>query len=186
MARLIISAATTIDGAFEAPVPEAAGGWLVLTPDSQQAWLDMWRSADAMLMGRKCYDGLSAVWPQMSDTPGMEAFAEQMNTMPKWVASRTLNGPLGWNASLLEGDLADAVGRLKAERERNLVVTGTGEFARDLVAAGLVDELWLSVSPYLWPEGPRISESLGVQRLDLISTTSFSAGVVQLCYRLRP
>ena len=124
MGRLIISNAITVNGAFEAPVPEP-DGWLVLDPDSQQASLEMWQAADAMVLGRKTYEGLAAVWPQMADLPGFEAYAEQMNSMPKYVASRTLSAPLEWNATLLEGDLADSVSSLKDEHHGNLVVSGS-------------------------------------------------------------
>ena len=111
MGRLIINNAITVNGAFEAPVPEP-DGWLVLDPDSQQASLEKWQAADAMVLGRKTYEGLAAVWPQMADLPGFEAYAEQMNSMPKYVASRTLSGPLEWNATLLEGNLAESVSSL--------------------------------------------------------------------------
>ena len=114
MGRLIVHDAMTVNGAYEAPVPEP-GGWLVLDPDSQQASLEMWQAADAMVMGRKTYEGLAAVWPQMANLPGFEAYAHQMNSMPKYVASRTLSGPLTWNATLIDGDLAESVRRLKDE-----------------------------------------------------------------------
>ena len=184
MGRLIISNAITVNGAFEAPVPEPRG-WLVLDPDSQQASLEMWQAADAMLLGRKTYEGLAAVWPQMADLPGLEAFAEQMNSMPKYVASRTLSGPLEWNATLLEGDLADSVSSLKDEHDGNLVASGAGELARDLMAQGLVDEVWFTVSPYLWETGPRIFDDVGAVRLEPVAATTFASGVVRLCYRQR-
>src|SRR5687768_11672974 len=126
--RLIVSNAMTVNGAFEAPVPEP-GGWLVLDPDTQQASLEMWQAADAMVMGRKTYEGLATVWPQMADLPGFETYAQQMNSMPKYVASRTLSPPLTWNATLLAGDLADSVRGIKAAHEGNLIVTGAGELA---------------------------------------------------------
>ena len=185
MGRLIINNAITVNGAFEAPVPEP-DGWLVLDPDSQQASLEKWQAADAMVLGRKTYEGLAAVWPQMADLPGLEAYAEQMNSMPKYVASRTLSGPLEWNATLLEGDLADSVSRLKDQHHGNLVVSGAGELARDLLAHGLVDEVWLMVSPYLWATGPRIFDDAGDVRLELVATTTYPSGVVRLCYRPTP
>ena len=98
MGRLIISNAITVNGAFEAPVPEP-DGWLVLDPDSQQASLEMWQAADAMVLGRKTYEGLAAVWPQMADLPGFEDYAHRMNNMLKHVASRTLDAPLSRNAT---------------------------------------------------------------------------------------
>jgi dihydrofolate reductase len=185
LGRLIINTAITVNGAFEAPVP-APDGWFILDPDSQQASLEMWQAAEAMVLGRKTYEGLAAVWPQMAHLPGLEAYAEQMNNMPKYVASRTLSGPLEWNATLLEGDLADSVSNLKDTRHGNLIVTGAGALARDLMAQGLVDEVWFTVSPYLWPSGPRVFEDLDAVRLELIATTTFQSGVVRLSYRPSP
>ena len=185
MGRLIINNAITVNGAFEAPVPEP-GGWLVLDPDSQQASLEMWQAAEAMVIGRKTYEGLAAVWPQLADIPPYEAYAQRMNSMPKYVASRTLSGPLTWNATLLDGDLADSVNDLKARHPGNLIVTGAGELARSLLAQDLVDELWFSVSPCLWPTGPRIFDDLDALRLELIATTTFPSGAVFLRYRPAP
>jgi len=180
--RLIINNAITVNGAFEAPVPEP-GGWLVLDPDSQQASLEKWEAADAMVIGRKTYEGLAAVWPQLADIPGFEAYAHRMNSMPKYVASRTLAGPLTWNATLLDGDLAESVSALKEKHQGNLIVTGAGELARSLMDGGLVDEVWFTVSPYLWATGPRIFDDVGAVRLELVATTTFPSGVVLLRYR---
>jgi dihydrofolate reductase len=183
--RLVINNAITVNGAFEAPVPEP-DGWLVLDPDSQHASLEKWQAADAMVIGRKTYEGLAAVWPQMADIPGYEAYAQRMNSMTKYVASRTLSGPLTWNATLLEGDLADSVNDLKDKHHGNLIVTGAGELARNLMAQDLVDELWFTLSPYLWATGPRIFDDLGAVRLELIATTTFPSGAVLLRYRPAP
>ena len=182
MGRLIINNAITVNGAFEAPVPEP-GGWLVLDPDSQQASLEKWEAADAMVIGRKTYEGLAAVWPQLADIPGFEAYAHRMNSMPKYVASRTLRPPLTWNATLLDGDLAESVSALKEKHQGSLIVTGAGELARSLMHQGLVDEIWFTVSPYLWATGPRIFDDVGAVRLELVATTTFPSGVVLLRYR---
>jgi dihydrofolate reductase len=107
-----------------------------------------------MVIGRKTYEGLAAVWPQMADIPRYEAYAHRMNSMTKYVASRALSGRLTWNATLLEGVLADSVNDLKDKHSGNLIVTGAGELARNLMARDLVDELWFTVSPYLWATGP--------------------------------
>src|SRR5262245_48962430 len=183
MGRLIISNAVSVNGAFEAPV-RAPEGWLVLDADSQQASLEMWQAADAMVMGRKTYEGLAAVWPELAHIPGLAAFAHQMNTMPKYVGSRTLSPPLEWNATLVEGDLATGFEELKDRHRGNLIVTGGGELAHNLITAGLVDEVWFTVSPYLWGTGPRIFDDLGGIRLELVATTTFPSGVVRLSYRL--
>ncbi|MEV5830189.1 dihydrofolate reductase family protein [Spirillospora sp. NPDC052242] len=182
MGRLIINVAVTVNGAFEAPAPEPQG-WLVTDPGSMQAGLEMWQAADAMVLGRRTYEGLAAVWPRLADAPGFEAYAARMNGMPKYVASRSLSGPLEWNATLLDGDLAESVGRLKDEHHGNLIVPCAGELARELIGHDLVDELWFNVSPYLWASGPRIFDGIGPVRLDLVNTTTFPSGVVRLCYR---
>ena len=185
MGRLIINNAMTVNGAFEAPVP-APAGWLVLDPDSQEASLEKWQAADAMVLGRKTYEGLAAVWPQMTNLPGYEAYAERMNNMAKYVASRTLSAPLEWNATLLEGDLTDSLRRLKEEHQGNLIITGAGELARNVLVQGLADEVWFTLSPYLWGAGPRIFDDVGAVRLELVATTTFPSGVVRLCYRPAP
>jgi dihydrofolate reductase len=184
MGRLVVNNAMTVNGAFEAPVPEP-GGWLVLDADSNQVSLEQFLVADAMLLGRKTYEGLAAVWPQLADDPAMGLFADRLNSMPKYVASRTLREPLAWNATLLEGDLAEAVTAIK-ERHGLLVVSGAGELARALTAVGLVDEFWFWVSPSLWPAGPRIFDGVGPVRLELIGSTTFGSGVVRLAYRPAP
>ncbi len=182
MGQLIISNAISLNGAFEAPSPPP-DGWLVLDSASLQASLEMWQAADAMVMGRKTYQGLAAVWPLLADHPGYEAFAHRMNSMPKYVASRTLRGPLTWNSTLLEGDVADRLKALKSSHHGNLIVTGAGELAHFLLERGVVDELRFGVSPYLWPTGPRIFETLGAIRLETIGARAFPSGVVHLSYR---
>ncbi|TGG91691.1 deaminase [Natronospirillum operosum] len=182
MGQLIFVASVTVNGAFEAPEP-TPNGWLTMDPGWVQASLEMWEAADAMVIGRKTYEGLAAVWPQLASVPGYEAYAHRMNSMQKYVASNTLNDPLTWNATLLEGDLAASIGNLKAKHQGNLVVTGAGELARNLVAQGLVDEFRFAVNPCLWSTGPRIFDELVTVPLELVATTTFPSGVVQIRYR---
>ena len=184
MGRLVVNNAMTVNGAFEAPVPEP-DGWLVLDADSNQVSLEQLLVADAMLLGRKTYEGLAAVWPRLADDPTMGVFADRINAMPKYVASRTLRAPLAWNATLLEGDLAESVTAIK-ERHGLLVVSGAGELAHNLTALGLVDEFWFWVSPSLWPAGPRIFDGVGPLRLELVGSTTFASGVLRLAYRPAP
>jgi dihydrofolate reductase len=183
MGRLVINNAMTINGAFQAPSPEE---WLVLDADSNTVSLEQFLVADAMVLGRRTYQGLAGVWPTLADHPTLGVFAERMNTMPKYVVSRTLRGPLAWNATLLEGDLAEAVPALKDKHQGTLVVSGAGELAHELTRLGLVDEFWFWVSPYLWPAGPRIFDGVEPVRLELIGSTTFGSGVVRLAYRPAP
>ena len=84
MGRLIVHNAVTVNGAFEAPDPDK---WLVLDADSSDASLEQFVLADAMVLGRKTYEGLAAVWPHLGDDPALGRYAERINTMPKYVAS---------------------------------------------------------------------------------------------------
>ena len=180
MGKLIVHANMTLNGAFEAPDPDE---WLVLDPDSAGASLEQLVLADALVLGRKTYEGLAAVWPNLVDDPGMGVYAERVNGMPKYVASRTLSGPLEWNAALIEGDVTERMRGIKSEHEANLIISGVGELAHTLTDAGLVDEFWLWVNPSIWPSGPRIFEGVGPVRLELVSVTPFRSGVVWLRYR---
>src|SRR4030095_964161 len=181
MGRLVVNNAMTVSGAFEAPVP-APDGWLVLDADSNQVALEQFLVADAMVLGRKTYEGLAAVWPQLADDPTLGVFADRLNSMPEYVVSRTLREPLAWNATLLDGDLAESVTALK-EQHGLLLVAGAGELAYNLTTQGLVDEFWFWVSPSLWPAGPRIFDGVGPVRLELIGATAFGSGVLRLAYR---
>lgn len=185
MGRLVINNSMSVNGAFEAPVPEP-DGWFVMDPDSNQVALEQFFAADAMLLGRKVYEGLAAVWPTLADEPNFATFADQMNSMPKYVASRSLRAPLEWNATLLEGDLAESVTALKDRHARTLVAVGAGELAEALITQGLIDEFWFWVSPSIWPAGPRIFDGVGPVRLELIGATTFASGVVRLAYRPAP
>jgi dihydrofolate reductase len=180
MGKVIISTQITVNGSFEAPTPE---DWLELDADSGDAGLEQLILADAMLLGRKTYEGLAAIWPHLGEDPSMGRFAERINTMPKYVASRTLDGPLEWNATLIEGEVVQAVTDLKEKHEGSLRVSGCGELAHTLAREGLVDEFWFWVSPHVWPTGPRILDGVGPIPLELIAATPYRSGVVWLRYR---
>jgi dihydrofolate reductase len=162
MGKVILHTAITVNAAYEEPDPE---NWLELDGDSRDASLEQLTLAEAMLLGRKTYEGLAAAWPQL-------------------VESRTLSGPLEWNATLIEGDVAESVAKLK-ENSGTLWVSGCGEFAQTLAKANLIDEYWFGVHPSVWPAGPRFFEGIGPIRLELVSTTQYKSGVVNLRYRPR-
>lgn len=103
-----------------------------------------------MLLGRKTYEGLAPYWSQQTGE-----WADMLNPLPKFVASRTLQGRLEWNATVIEGDAADGVSRLKSGLEADLFLIGWGELARHLLAKGLVDELRFWIHPAIWGEGTR-------------------------------
>ena len=109
--------------------------------------------------------------------------ADRINSMPKYVASRTLKEPLQWNATLINGDVAEEIRKLKQESGKSLLQYGVGELTHTMLEAGLVDEFRLLVFPFSFGAGPRIFEHMGVNTLKLLDTKTFSSGVVALHYQ---
>ncbi len=136
MGKVIISTHITLDGVI-GPSPEE---WAILEGEGERYKFDQLLAADAFLLGRKVYEGLASVWPTITDDTG---FADRVNSIPKYVASRTLEEPLEWNASLIKGELAEGVTSLKAQHRGNLISFGCGEFAYELAQRGLADEILL-------------------------------------------
>ena len=174
MNKLIITIATTVDGVID------GFEWFVSEGGHNQAGLDQFEGAGAMLLGRKTYEGLAGFWPTQEGP-----WADALNPLPKFVASRTLSEPLEWNARLLEGELGEAVPRLKAELDGDLVMSGCGELARNLLAEGLVDELRFGVHPVVWGAGARPFEGETV-RMRLLESKSVDSGVTLLRYEPLP
>jgi dihydrofolate reductase len=171
MGKLIHSTALTVDGLAD------VRDWFVADGDHDRAALDLLHRAEAMLVGRKSYEGFAGFWPT---TQG--PWADRINPMPKYVASRTLEGPLDWNATLLEGDAVHAVPRLKQELDGDLFMSGCGELARELLGHGLIDELYFWVHPALAGPGTRPFGDEKTVRLRLLDATGFESGVALLRY----
>jgi len=148
------------------------------SPDVQAYLNELLFMPDALLMGRKTYEGFAMVWPTRQ---GKEA--DKINGMPKYVASRTLKEPLQWNATLIKGDAAEQIKKLKQEPGNPLLQYGVGELTHAMLKNGLVDELRILVFPFAYGEGPRIFERMGVNTLKLSSTKTFTSGVVALQYQ---
>jgi dihydrofolate reductase len=192
MGRLIVSAQMTadavmdhIEGWFNPRLEaEAYGLGGQDGPAPAPYSLDQINTADALVLGRLTYEGLSTVWPGMSDPYGL---ADRINSMPKYVASRTLDPPLRWNASLIEGDPAGRVAELKQELSGNLLIYGCGELAYHLARHGLVDEIRFWLHPVVWGDGVRpFQAGRPPVRLRLISAVTLTSGLVLLSYRPDP
>jgi dihydrofolate reductase len=174
MRKVIVSTQMTLDGVID-PIE-----WFEPGDEDEEASYDQLFAAEAMLLGRKTYEGLAGVWPGMSDPHG---YADRVNGMPKFVASTTLRGPLEWNATLIDGDVAAQVAKLKREGGGNLLSFGCGELAAYLAEHGLVDELWFWVHPVVWGSGVRPFHGRTPVRLQPTRTTTFASGVTMLSYR---
>jgi dihydrofolate reductase len=175
MSRLIISTAMTVDGVM------SVEDWYVSEGGHDRAGLDLFDRAAALVLGRKNHEGLAAYWAPMTGP-----WAERVNPLPKFVASRTLQEPLTWNATLIEGDLAEAVSKLKEELEGDLLSFGCGELTRDLLAHDLVDELRFWVHPSIWGPGERLFGASEKLQLRLLGSESFDSGVILLRYQPVP
>ena len=140
-------------------------------------------TADALLFGRRTWQGMAAAWPERAGDP----YADQMNAIKKYVASRTLTpDDLTWNNStLLSPDHAVAdVAALRAQEGRDVVMWGSASLVRALLAEGLVDELNLMIEPILLGGGKRIFPDDGMPRpLELVKSVTASTGVQVCTYR---
>jgi dihydrofolate reductase len=170
MGKLIITVATTVDGVID------GFEWYVAEGGHDQAGLEEFERAAAMLLGRKTYEGLAGFWPTQEGP-----YADVLNAMPKFVASRTLSEPLEWNARLLDGEIREAIPKLKDELDADLIVSGCGDFARNLLAEGLVDEVRFWVHPVVWGDGGRPFEGETV-RMRLLESKTFDSGVMLMRY----
>lgn len=170
MSRLINTTTMTVDGVTD------VGEWYVSGGGHDRAGRDQFAGAAGMLLGRKTYDGLAAYWSQQTGE-----WADVLNPLPKFVASRTLQGPLEWNATVIEGDAAEGVSRLKRELVGDLLLVGCGELASHLLANDLVDELRFWIHPTVWGEGARPYGGESV-RMRLLDSTSYDSGVTLLRY----
>jgi dihydrofolate reductase len=133
----------------------------------------------ALLLGRRTYDGMSRAWPQMEGEPG----AEQMNSIPKYVASTTLQDPQ-WNATVIKGDVAEGVAALKAEEGDDLLIYGSGELVNYLIEHRLIDELKLFLHPVVVGSGHRLfPDGVNTSAWRLAGTAAFSSGAIVLDYR---
>ncbi|WP_031073378.1 dihydrofolate reductase family protein [Streptomyces sp. NRRL WC-3742] len=140
--------------------------------------LGMLEEAAGLVLGRATYQGFAATWPTMTG-----ALADRLNALPKYVASTTLTETT-WNAEVLAGDAVDAVARLKESGSGTLVKYGNGPFSRALLEAGLIDELHLSISPFVAGSGQSLLAGIGATAMDLTAVTEIGNGAVVLTYEL--
>jgi dihydrofolate reductase len=175
----------TLDGVMQDPggVGEIEhGGWSIpfFNEEAERYANDLLFSCDALLVGRITYEGFAAAWPSMEEVEG--DFAVRMNTMPKHVASTTLSEPLEWNnSSLIKGDVAEEVAKLKQQEGQDILIYGSASLMRTLMEHELIDDYRIWVHPVVLGEGKRLFPE-GIEKTDLklLDTTTFSSGVAVL------
>jgi dihydrofolate reductase len=138
-------------------------------------------ATDAYLFGRKTYEKMAAFWP---NAPADDPYGQHLNNTPKYVASRTLESVEWQHSELIQGDVADAVGKLKAQAGGNIAVLGSGELVQTLMAHDLVDEYYLVVFPIVLGGGKRLFRgSEDAMKLRLVDSETTSTGGLILTYR---
>lgn len=183
-AKIVVTQYMSLDGVIEDPVGmenSGLGDWtgpFTRGPLGDAFKNEELETADAMIYGRRTYDGFAAVWPTV---PG--DFAERMNALPKFLASRSIRQPEWKNTTLLGPDLPTSVAGLKNNFSRNILIYGSASVCHELARHGLIDEYSLMVYPVILGRGIRQFEDGTRANLALIETRQFDDGIVLLRYR---
>ncbi|MEZ4616017.1 MAG: dihydrofolate reductase family protein [Caldilineaceae bacterium] len=177
MGKIIVEAEVSLDGVMGGEMAFWQQIFQFHSPDVQEYLDKLLLMPDALLCGRETYQGFAEVWPTREGR-----MADRINSMPKYVASRTLQAPLTWNATLIQGDVVEEIRQLKGAHSNSLLQYGVGELTQTMLNAHLVEEIRLLVFPFTFGAGPWIFEQMGVNTLNLIETKKFSSGVVALHY----
>jgi dihydrofolate reductase len=190
MGELVVQMFVTLDGVMQAPgEPDEDldggfehGGWQVpyLDEASGKIMLEHMARLDALLLGRKTYEIFAAYWPQ---APADDPMAAQLNRVPKYVASRTL-GTVDWtNSTLLKGEVADEVARLKHDYDQ-MHVSGSGNLVQTLLRHDLMDQLNLWIYPVVLGSGKQLfADGTIPTALRLVDSATFTTGTVLLTYQ---
>ena len=187
MSKVVVFTNLTLDGVMQAPGrPDEDrrggfehGGWA--TPyATMEAAEESMANTGALLLGRRTYEDFYTVWPNRTGNP----FTAVLNNTQKYVASTTLKEPLSWsNSTLLKGDTAEAVARLKEEPGKDLVVLGSGELVQSLMRHNLVDAYVLLIHPLVLGSGRRLFTDGGAfAALRLVGTKTTTTSVVIATY----
>jgi dihydrofolate reductase len=185
--KVVVSQFVTVDGVMEDPGGSEGferGGWAFKFdrgPEGNQFKLDEVMEAGALLLGRVTYEGFAAAWPSRKDEAG---FADKFNSMPKYVVSKTLKDPEWNNSTVLDGDVAEEVTKLKEGDGGDLLVNGSGQLVHELMQHDLVDEYRLMVFPVVLGAGKRLfGDTSDLNALQLVETKPAGECVVLIYQR---
>ena len=188
MGRIVVTEFVSLDGVIEDPGGAEDfkyGGWsfeISRGDEGDRFKLDEALNADALLLGRRTYEGFAEAWPSREGE-----FADKFNSMPKYVVSSTLDEPEWENSTVLRGDLAEEVAQAKARHDGDVVVHGSAQLAQALIEHDLVDELRLMVFPVVLGTGKRLFGDPGEKKtLRLVDSKVVGDGVAILTYAPAP
>ena len=191
MGKLQVGTFVTLDGVMQAPGgPDEDrdggfehGGWSFHYWDDAmgERITESTLRADALLLGRRTYEIFASHWPNVGDD---DPVAAKLNSVPKYVASRTLDEVTWNNSRLLEGNVVDAVSRLKKEIDGEIQVTGSATLLQTLIGADLVDGYELWVFPVVLGTGKRLfGDGAATAALELVDSQMSSTGVAIHAYK---
>jgi dihydrofolate reductase len=185
MGRIVVTEFVSLDGVMEDPGGAEDfryGGWSFeyeRGDEGNQFKVDETMGSDALLLGRRTYEGFAEAWPSRDGE-----FADKFNQMPKYVVSSTLEDPEWTNTTVLGGDLAQAVADVKSKHDGDIVVHGSATLVQALLDQGLVDELRLMVFPVVLGEGKRVFGATADKKpLKLTDSKVVGDGVAILVYQ---
>jgi dihydrofolate reductase len=185
MGRIVVTEFMSLDGVVEDPggaEDYKYGGWSFeysRGDDGDKFKLDETMDSEALLLGRVTYEGFADAWPSREGE-----FADKFNNMPKYVVSTTLSDPEWTNSTVISGDLAEGVARIKDEVDGDVVVHGSATLVQALLENDLVDELRLMVFPVVLGEGKRLfGPTSDKKALELADSKVVGDGVSILVYR---
>jgi dihydrofolate reductase len=183
--RIVVTEFMSLDGVIEDPGGAEDfkhGGWSFefnRGDEGDKFKLDETLSSEALLLGRETYEGFAKAWPSREGE-----FADKFNTMPKYVVSSTLVEPEWNNSTVLKGDVAEEVAKLRQEQDGDVVVHGSAQLVQTLIEHDLVDELRLMVFPVVLGGGKRLfDETSDKKALQLVDSKVVGDGVAILTYR---
>ena len=184
MGRIVVTEFVSLDGVMEDPGGSEDfkyGGWsfeISRGDEGNQFKLDETLAADALLLGRKTYEGFAEAWPSRDGE-----FADKFNGMPKYVVSSTLKDPEWNNSTVLSGDVVQEVSKLKQSFDGELAVHGSAQLAQTLIDNDLVDELHLMMFPVVLGDGKRLfGATTNKKPLRLTDSKMVGDGVAILVY----
>ena len=177
MRRIVVSEYVTLDGVMENPGAWSFQFW---NQEAAQYKFDELFASDALLLGRVTYEGFAQAWPTMTDEQG---FANRMNTLPKYVVSKTLKEGTWNNSTLINENVVEEIFRLKQQPGQDILVGGSANLVHTLMQHNLVDEYKLMLHPVVLGTGRRLFDTKIDQTvLKLIGTKALSSGIVILTY----
>jgi dihydrofolate reductase len=189
MGKIVATEFISLDGVIEDPGGSedyVHGGWTFEIDRGEEGnafKLGELEEAEAQLLGRVTYEGFAAAWPEREGDPDMGGFAKKMNTMPKYVYSTTLGSADWQNTTVLAGDFATDIAKVKEEVDGVILVAGSARLVGGLIAADLLDELRLMVFPVALGGGKRLFADDGRKvPLSLTDARTVGAGIQLLTY----